>query len=227
MSKGRPAGQLALTLPNRWGGRRRNAGRPRIGRDRRDPHRLRPEHNARHPVHVTMRAVPDYPNLRNQRNGAVIEGAIGDANRAGRIAIVHYSIQSNHIHVIVEADDRDALMRGVQGLTIRLARRLNHATGRRGRVFADRYHPRALHSPREVRIAIIYVLQNVRHHGSPSAEIDYYSNGRWFDGWLAPRARPREPCPTARPTTWLLATGWRERGGGPIAVADGPRSHAV
>ena len=70
------------------------------------------------------------------------------------------------IHLIVEASDRVALSRGVQGLCIRLARAVNRACGRRGPVFADRYHARALKTPRSVRFALRYVLLNAHKHGT-------------------------------------------------------------
>jgi REP element-mobilizing transposase RayT len=58
--------------------------------------------------------------------------------------IVHYSIQGNHLHLIVEVDDTVSLSRGVQGLAVRIARRLNALIRRRGAVFVDRYHAHAL-----------------------------------------------------------------------------------
>src|SRR5262249_10884764 len=54
--------------------------------------------------------------------------------------------------------------RGMQGLTIRLARAINRALGRTGKVFADRYHARILKTPTEVRNAVEYVLQNHAKH---------------------------------------------------------------
>jgi hypothetical protein len=63
-------------------------------------------------------------------------------------------VLATHIHLIVEAKDRELLSRGMQGLVIRMARQLNKALGRTGRVSADRYFARALKTPREVRRAV-------------------------------------------------------------------------
>ena len=92
------------------------------------------------------------------------------------------------IHLIVEASDRVALSRGVQGLCIRLARAVNRACGRRGSVFADRYHARALKTPRAVRFALRYVLLNAHKHGSgaPAGFVDGCSSAPWFDGFARP-----------------------------------------
>ena len=127
--------------------------------------------------------------------------------------------QGNHLHLIVEAEDATALSRGVKGLAIRVARGLNRLAGRRGRALADRYHSRPLATPTEVRNALAYVLTNsrvhARRHGARRyvPRVDPYSSGQWFDGWRSPpRGKPVLPAPTAAPSTWLLATGWRRLG---------------
>lgn len=108
-----------------------------------------------------------------------------------------------------------SLARGVQGLSVRIARALNRAWGRRGRVFADRYHSRALHTPREVRNALAYVLNNAHKHAARSNGIDPYSSGAMFDGWREPVLRARTSTtalPVVRARSWLLTTGWRRHG---------------
>ena len=137
-------------------------------------------------------------------------------------------MQSNHLHLICEADDRRALSRGMQGLTIRIARRLNRRLRRRGKLFAQRYHARILRSPREVRHALIYVLNNRRHHAddalSPSW-IDPCSSGPWFTGWKRTIrlhwARPHGDPPVVPAATWLLEHGWRLKLG-PLRFDESP-----
>ncbi|TMA50520.1 MAG: hypothetical protein E6J81_00355, partial [Deltaproteobacteria bacterium] len=111
---------------------------------------------------------------------------------------LHFSVQTNHLHLIVEADARTALSRGLQGLVIRLAKGINRTLGRRGRVWGDRYHARALRTPREVRNALVYVLQNWRRHRVGTGALDTCSSAVWFDGWVrsvpsAVGARPVVP----------------------------------
>ncbi|HTE54845.1 MAG TPA: hypothetical protein VK698_28525 [Kofleriaceae bacterium] len=130
-------------------------------------------------------------------------------------------MQSNHVHLIVEAGGADGLTRGMIGLEVRLARRLNRVLGRRGRLFAERYHARSLRTPTEVRFALRYVLLNHRHHaGASGAALDPCSSALWFDGWKT-RVLPREawqrellgaPRPHAAATVWLLTIGWKRRG---------------
>lgn len=129
--------------------------------------------------------------------------------------LVQFSVQGDHVHLIVEAHDKAALSSGLRGLTIRAARAVNRATGRSGRVWADRYHARDLATPREVRHALCYVLHNSRKHRREVSRIDPYSSARWFDGWRDYDPVfdfAADPPPIVRPRTWLMAVGWRRHG---------------
>ena len=135
--------------------------------------------------------------------------------------VVHFSVQRDHLHLIVEAADVRALVRAMRALAIRLAMRLNRWWRRRGRVFADRYHARVLKTPREVRNALAYVLLNGRRHGVSGVGIDPCSSGAWFDGWADPSARALETTAiVAAARTWLLRVGWRRHG--PIGLGELP-----
>ena len=143
--------QLSLPQPRTWGGRRAGAGRKRTA-DRRPgvPHRTRPVHVPTHPVHVTLRSTSAVRCLRSARAFPAVRRALAVASHAG-FRILHFSVQDDHLHLIVEADDRRALGRGLRGLAIRVARAVNRALGRRGRVWDERYHARALTTPRAMR----------------------------------------------------------------------------
>jgi len=133
--------------------------------------------------------------------------------------LCEYSVQSNHVHLVAEATDRRALSRGLQGLAIRLARSINRDLGLSGRVFADRYHARALKTPLEVKNALRYVLQNAAHHGRvgrTNACLDPCSSASSFLGWLgrsggAATSLVSDDAVTP-PRSWLLRVGWRKHG---------------
>jgi REP element-mobilizing transposase RayT len=141
----------------KWGGARAGAGRkPKQGL-RSTPHRSRPLHSAEHPVHVTLRA--RLKSLRNRHVFPTLVGVIAAQRRRGKsFRIVHFSVQYNHLHLIVEARNKVALSSGVRALVISIARRVNELISERGRFWADRYHARALTTPRAVRTALRYVL---------------------------------------------------------------------
>lgn len=179
-------GQLTLSFPNRWGGARKNAGRKPVPRPK-TPHRARPVHCERHPVHVTLRSAFGF--MRSQRVVRALRQALRRSakrpEKANEFRVVEFSVQTDHVHLLVEAADKESLSRGMQGLASNMARRVNREVGRRGRFWADRFHARALQSPRAVRNALVYVLANVRKHSARELPvgIDRYSSAAFFDGW--------------------------------------------
>lgn len=152
--------------------------------------------------------------MRRSKEYAVVLRAFAAGCERFGFRLVEYSVLSNHIHILAEAKGREALAKGMQGLLVRLAKGLNKLWGRRGPVFSDRYHDHVLKTAREVRNALVYVLQNAKKHGVRlRLALDYFSSAAWFSGWrekLAMRNQP--PQATSKAGTWLLKKGWRRRG---------------
>jgi putative transposase len=221
-------------------GHRKPGRKPRADRAGFVVHATRPPHDEKHPVHVTMKRHHCRASLRSQRVFAAIRAQIAHAVRRG-IGIVHYTVQDDHVHLLVEATDRERLARGLQYLFSRIALEVNRVEHRHGRLFRDRHHRRALTSPSAVRNALVYVVFNDRKHllqGGWSAKrdaIDWFdecSSAMWFEDW-DPRARPPPDlvarcrdgeCPVARPRTWLASTGWKRARGGLLRFDEQPRS---
>ena len=188
-------------------------------------HRARPFHDRHLPVLVTWKVLPGLPSLR----WLPAAGAIGKAlrrtterhaQRRTSFRIVHFSLQSDHIHLLVEAGSKTTLARGLVGLAVAIARAFNMIAKRTGQLFKERYHARALSTPKEVRHAIVYVLQNHLHHRPSRHLVDECSSARWFTGWKQPLPVPDTPPPTASPRTWLLRAGWLRHGR--IELTEGP-----
>ena len=136
--------------------------------------------------------------------------AVRRSRREG-FRIVHYSVQTDHVHLIVEADDGASLAAGMKGFAVRAALGVNARVlrRRRGRLWAGRYHRRDLSSRREVRSALVYVLANHLKHGELDVGLlDPCSSGPWFDGWIHVLEPPSAPAPVSTPETWLLSRGW-------------------
>jgi REP element-mobilizing transposase RayT len=192
------------------------------------PHVSRAPFARPRPAHVTVRLRKDLPSLRIGTLVRRLERSFAAGCERPGFRLVHYALQGNHAHLIVEARDRDALGRGMRAVAIRLARAVNRLAGRKGRVLADRYHLRLLSTPREVRNALRYVLLNARRHAAAgraklagAIRLDPASSGRWFDGWKKERLEavvrdgPEDVMqrpPVARARTWLLTVGWRRYG---------------
>lgn len=184
----------------RGGGYREGAGRPKkpgAG----VPHVPRPALAARHPVHVTARVRDEAARLRTRQCFRVVASSIGKARERDGFRVVHFTVQSNHLHLSVEARDAMALARGIQGLSIRIAKAFNRVLGRRGPVFADRYHAHALRTPTETANAIAYVLGNSHVHAA--------RRGRpiRLDA-IDPLTSTANRQLVAQPHTWLLRIGW-------------------
>ena len=234
---------VQLTLPTK-GVAKRTGGRrgPKPGPRALVRHRAREASSPLHPLHVVMRS--KFRSLRSQFVFPTVRRALADATRAREdFRITHYSVQGDHLHLLVEANGKQALSRGMQGLAIRIARRINQLISRTGKLWADRFFSRALTSPRSVRNALAYVLNNFKKHRAPSGtQIDPYSSAPYFDGfrelrgkppWDLPRSRhlPLTPHGVPPPTfddeipilearTWLGHVGWRKAG--LIALAEAP-----
>lgn len=168
-----------------------------------------------------MRAVKGLPSLRMRQIFVPMRHAIAAGSKRD-FRIVQFSVQSNHVHLLVESAGVQPLGRGIQGLAVRLAKAVNRLLGRHGAVWGDRYHARALPTPREVRHALAYVLLNARKHRPGAPGIDPCSSGPWFDGWRERLGFPPGARPVERARTWLLNVGWRRWGA--ISVREAPRS---
>ncbi len=204
------------------GGPRPGAGRPPGPR----PcvhHVRRPRVRRDFPSHITLRVRRGIPSLRKRKFVREFRRSLGQACERGEFRVVHYSLQRDHVHLIVESAGKEALGRGMKSISARLARAVNRVFGRRGRVLDGRYHLHVLRSRREVRNALAYVLLNARKHwkerrgAAPALRLDEASSSRWFDGWRcsgpAPRDAPEVQRPeVSRPRTWLLCKGWRRYG---------------
>lgn len=269
-----------------WGGKRRGAGRKQTRARKSEPHRRREAITPRDGVHVTLRVSERITRMRRRDAYRAIRAAMVVVLRRADFRIIHASIQANHLHLIVEAHDENALARGIQAFAISAARRLNAVEPRRnwssprkrespspnpsprpspspnpspspshgavsnalevssvirrrtrkakpgGVVFPDRYHAEILTSPRRVRSALSYVLNNWRRHREDQASytanwyLDPFSSGVSFAGWKEGTWKipaDHDPLPVSAPQSWLLREGWKKSGAISVFEVPGPR----
>lgn len=178
---------------------------------------------------MTVRVRGDVPSLRTARFVHAFERslrALSNDSERNDFRVLHYSLQGDHAHFVVEAKDRFALGRGMKAVGIRMAWIVRRVFGRAGGVLDGRYHHRVLKTPRQVRNAIAYTLLNARKHlaerlrkakgasdrkreALPPTPVDRASSGRWFTGWARAPERASDDPPVADARTWLAAVGWR------------------
>jgi len=150
--------------------------------------------------------LPHVWNLRSRRSFRVLSEAFAKGCDRLGFRLAHFSVQGNHLHLVVEAPDEVRLARGLQGLAVRIARRLNRLMGRTGKVFADRYHSHVLRTPAEVARAVAYVLGNFFVHAVRRGElVDTTVTDEYSSAVVAETGPPL----VAPPRTWLLCVGWR------------------
>lgn len=216
--RAKPGTQLELGMPEtfRWGGKRDGAGRPAGPRPRTEHHPR--ERFARWaPEHLTFRLVSSLIDLCSEIGLLIFLDAVAAVHRSGLLRINAYSLQGDHGHLIVEADDAASLSRGMAELGRHLAWGINDALGRRGRVIDGRFYSHRLGSPREVRHAIEYLASNAEHHArksgvwTPRAIVDPYTSLGQIELGAHRRLGERAVGPpiTVPPRTWLLRHGWR------------------
>jgi putative transposase len=235
-------GQLPLLIaPTPRRKRRVKRGRPKQA-GAGTPHQRRPSLSPHHPVHVVLRVVKAIGSLRRRLAYHAIRNATITVAERRDFQIVHLSLQRTHIHLLVEADDRKALSRGMQSFQIAAAKQLNRLLSkggprRRGRVFSDRYYAEIIKSPRQAHHALSYVLNNWRKHAEDRDPrmhgwtFDWFSSGWTFPDWaerpdahFLPRPPPTyESLIVRRPSTWLLCEGYKKHG--PISFHAIPSAH--
>jgi putative transposase len=195
------AEQQELRFPNAWGGRRAGAGRPPGSRrSKRMSHAARPPVSPHRPHHVTVRVTRGTWNLRSQRCFRPVQRALELARERPGFRVVHFSVQHNHVHLIVEADDRRAMSNGLRALLARVARGLNGVMDVSGPRFDDRYHQHVLATPTEVRNALHYVIGNRATHLARWGRSIARDVVDPFSSIAEPRVK--------KPRSWLLREGW-------------------
>lgn len=205
--------QLELDF-RQHGGKRKGAGRKPKNGEPGMPHKQRAPKKRSESLHITVRLGKNLPSLRRAAELRIVLAALSASSNRHGMRIIQYSVQGNHLHLLVEADDRECVARGMNALLSPLARALNKLWGRKGKVFPDRYHDEVISTPTQARNALRYVLQNGKMHGLvPRTSIDLCSSAPTFDGWKQRPSIPAAPIATvAHATTWLLTTGWRRLG---------------
>lgn len=149
--------QLELNIyQGKHGGRRPFAGRSRQ-HSKGVSHATREKVKATTPLHINFKYRAF---IRTEGILKVLELSIANASKL-QFSVTHFTLQSNHIHLIAEAGDNKILSSGMRSLTNTMVKRIG-----KGSIQLERYHLHVLKTPREVRNAIDYVLNNdIKHTG--------------------------------------------------------------
>lgn len=219
--------QLEMKIKT-WGGRRKGSGRP--NKTGRLNHMRRVDFSPKHPLLITQKLLVE--GLRQKAIHALLKEAI-DGMRDYGARVSHYSLQGNHLHMILEINvtksisvkhHTEALSLAMKSFGCRFAKGVKQILNLDSAViFKGRYHCSVLTTPSQVKNALRYVLLNQAKHAELIEHIDIYSSGFYFSYWRellgnrftdlveqqAHSAMNVPPLYLSRPTTWLLREGWK------------------
>ena len=114
-------------------------------------HIARPSFEPEQPLLIQMRIFDGLPSMRRGDAPLVVRRALGAGRDRFGFRLRHAALRTHELLLVVEADDRVSLSRGMKGLKVRLARRLNGYWGRSEAVFSDRYEVKPLFGERSLQ----------------------------------------------------------------------------
>jgi REP element-mobilizing transposase RayT len=141
------------------------------------PHREREEIPVGKPVHVTIKLNRNVvTTLRNKVLFKKILRAITLARKKG-MRLIHFTVQKDHLHLLIESKDKKQLAKSMQSLKISLAKSLIYLKqNTRIKIFKERYHVHILKTLREIKNAKNYILGNAAKHGVIKDKFDTFSS---------------------------------------------------
>jgi REP element-mobilizing transposase RayT len=157
---------------------KKNAGRPKIPLHKRGyvPHRKREKLPAKTPIHATIKIRSNIvQTLRNKIVFKKISKAILRARVQG-LRIIHFTVQKDHLHLLIETHNNKELAKGMQALGISLAKSLKNLTKVKGPIYKERYHLHILKTVQEIKNVKAYILGNAHKHGVIKDHFDTFSS---------------------------------------------------
>ena len=167
MKKIRKNTQVSLINP-------KGAGRP-AKVDRGIRHISREKINRPSALHLTIKVRENKADIKNKRILKALHYAIRRARLQG-LRVVHYTLEYNHVHLLVEANDNKSVQKGMQALGISFSKAINKIKQVKGSVYKHRHHFRKLNSRREYKNVIQYIFRNGIKHKRSLCLIDPFNS---------------------------------------------------
>lgn len=219
MRKSREPKQLEFKKTGGWGGKRRGAGRP--NRSGTPNHMARQKVDFKKPLHVTLKLKEGIHITLRTSDMLVAFQQSAEKARKHQLHVIHFSLESNHLHLIVECANNKALADGMKSLAGSFGRAIRKCCGGRGAVFKGRFHLQVFKSPTQMKNGLAYVLLNQSKHEKLIPYNDRYSSAEYFGEWkkllgreigplLPHKPKFRKlPAYLSTPQSWLAREGWR------------------
>ena len=107
----------------------------------------------------------------------MLKKAIFNARKKG-LRIIHFSLEYDHVHLLVEAADNVELGKGMQSFGVTLSKAINRMRKMKGTVYKHRYHFRQISSSRELKYVMKYIFSNGVKHGTAKTIINPFNSIR-------------------------------------------------
>lgn len=167
MKKLRKNTQLSLLNPKR-------AGRPST-KDIGIRHTKRLVFNLPSAFHITIKVRDNKADIKNKRILQSLHHAIKRARLQG-VRVLHFTLEYNHVHLVIESSNHKELHKGMQAFGISLAKKINKLKNLKGTVYKNRYHQKLLKSRSEFKNAVQYVFGNGVKHKRASSKLDPFNS---------------------------------------------------
>ena len=126
-------------------------------------------------LHLTIKVRENKADIQSKRILKALHHAIKRARLKG-LKVVHYTLEYNHVHLLVESVDNKTLHKGMQAFGITIAKAINKIKRSKGAVYKNRYHLRLISSPRQLKNVLHYIFNNGVKHKRTNSKIDLFNS---------------------------------------------------
>lgn len=126
-------------------------------------------------LHLTVKVLRNKAEIKNKSVLKLLRHAIQRARLQG-LKIIHYSLEYDHVHLLIEAENNHILGKGMQALGVSLSKGINRLKNLKGAVYKHRYHFRQITSPRQLKNVLGYIFNNGVKHGTASSIVNPYNS---------------------------------------------------
>lgn len=152
----------------------RKAGRKAIH----DPgirHTHRPVFKKPASLHLTIKIAKEKSNLKNKEVLSILKRAILNSRKMG-LRVIHFTLEYDHIHLLIEAENNHLLGKGMQSFGVTLSKAINKLKKTSGQVYRHRYHFRKITSARQLKNVMNYIFRNGLKHGTSAGIVTGYNS---------------------------------------------------
>lgn len=100
-----------------------------------------------------------------------------EAKKRFGLAVLNYTVTSNHIHLLVQDTGEDAIPKSMQLIAGKTAQQYNQRKKRKGAFWEDRYHATAVDSGEHLFRCLVYIDMNMVRAGVAKHPEDWVTGG--------------------------------------------------